>query len=96
MSTMPVPRNMRVAACQAFCEWIGATSHVSALNRAVNDARQARDSALAAELAHLQYAYRRYEHLSVSPQFAVPRHFVANHVRAYSSRVASGCQARGL
>jgi len=93
-STTQVPRNMRVAACYAFLDWTGDTSDVSMLNRAVDDAQQARDSALAAELTHLRHAYLRYQRLSVSPQYAALRHFAANHVRAYTSRVGSGCQAR--
>jgi hypothetical protein len=95
MRTKPVPRNMTIAACYAFDDWIGATGDVSTLNRALDDARQGSDSALAAELRNLQHAYLRYERLSVSPQSAAPRRFAANHVWAYTSRVVSGCQSPG-
>ena len=90
-----VPRHMKVAACHAFYDWVGDHRDVSDLNRALNDAQEGSDSARAAELTHLRQAYLRYERLSASQQSAASLPFLANHVRAYTSRVVSGCHAPG-
>lgn len=88
MRTKPVPRNMRIAACYAFYDWIGDNSDVSTLNRAVKYAGHARDFALAAELTHVRHAYRRYAR---SPQSSASRHSAANRVRVYIPQVISDC-----
>ncbi len=86
MRTKPVPRNMSIAACYAYGDWNGATSDGSTLNLAVNDARRGTNRALAADLAHLRHAFRRYER---SPQSSASRHSAANRVRAYGGQVGS-------
>jgi hypothetical protein len=103
--TKPARPNMSMKACYAFYDWIGAQVDQErgtpgmpvdpTLNRAVNDARQGTDRALAADLPKLQHAYRRYERLSVPPLSPASRHSAANHVRADTNQVVSDCQARG-
>jgi hypothetical protein len=51
MPTKPVPRNMSIAACYAFMDWIGDHSDVSTLNHAVHDAWRGTNHALEADLA---------------------------------------------
>jgi Domain of unknown function (DUF1707) len=88
MRTKPVPRNMSIAACYAFYDWIGDYSDFSTLNLAVHDAWRGTNRPLAADLAHVRHAYRRKER---SPQSSASRHSAANRVGAYTARVVSDC-----